>query len=333
MRVSVIIKTLNEQANIERAVRSALDAVTAVGEGEVIVADSKSTDRTCELASALPTKIVQLADAADRCCGVGAQLGFEVARGDYVYILDGDMAFEDGFLLAAIAALDADPGLAGVGGLVREMNMENQEFVNRAQRRLGHFEPGLVDRLDMGGLYRRTALQQVGYFTNQNLHAYEEFELAARLAVAGWQLRRLDLPGVRHYGHTETSYRLLLKRWRGRYAWGCGELLRQAWGKPHFVFVLTQLHVYRLYTGVLLWFGAAIVCLAAAIGTTNAATLGAALGMLALPFAVMSTKRRSLSRGVYAVTAWLVFTAGMVLGVLATPRKPPTAPVRFVRLQ
>ena len=43
--VSVIIKALNEEKHIARAIESALRAVSTVG-GEVILADSASTDRT-----------------------------------------------------------------------------------------------------------------------------------------------------------------------------------------------------------------------------------------------------------------------------------------------
>ena len=50
-RVSVIIKALNEERRIEATVESALRAVATVG-GEVILADSCSSDRTVELASA-----------------------------------------------------------------------------------------------------------------------------------------------------------------------------------------------------------------------------------------------------------------------------------------
>ena len=47
MKVSVIIKALNEERNIIRAIESALIAIDKVG-GEVILADSLSTDHTVE---------------------------------------------------------------------------------------------------------------------------------------------------------------------------------------------------------------------------------------------------------------------------------------------
>ncbi|WP_046111099.1 glycosyltransferase family 2 protein [Aquincola tertiaricarbonis] len=333
MRLSVIIKTLNEQRNIERAVRSALLAVDEAGGGEVIVADSLSTDDTVKIAARFPVKIVQLVDPSDRCCGVGAQLGYQIAQGEYVYILDGDMEFEADFLNEASKALDANPRLAGVGGMVREMNLDNQEFLNRSQRGLRHMRQGPVDRLDMGGLYRRSALQAVGYFTNRNLHAYEEFELAARLQTAGWRLERLAIPGVKHYGHTESSFKLLGKRWRSRYAWGCGELLRQAWGQAHCGFVISRLHVYRLYGAVLLWMLVVLLMLVLAAWTQTLGWLLAAGVLGVAPVLLMTVRKRSLSRAVYAVSAWVVFAAGLVAGTVRGTAASPTQPVSFSRLQ
>ena len=73
--VSVIIKALNEQANVANAIESALRAVASVG-GEVILADALSDDRTVQIARRYPITIAQLVRAADRGCGSGPQLGF-----------------------------------------------------------------------------------------------------------------------------------------------------------------------------------------------------------------------------------------------------------------
>ena len=56
MRVSVVIKALNEERHIEAAIVSALAAVAAVG-GEVILADSGSTDKTVEIARKFPIAV------------------------------------------------------------------------------------------------------------------------------------------------------------------------------------------------------------------------------------------------------------------------------------
>lgn len=330
MKISVIIKALNEERNIRRAIESALAAVEEVGSGEVILADSVSTDATIEIAKQYPITIVQLANPGERCCGIGAQLGFEVAQGEFVYILDGDMEFVEGFMPAAVAHLEANPELAGVGGHVVEMNLENQEFIGRAERGLSHMQAGRVDRLDMGGLYRRQALEEVGYFTNRNLSAYEEFELAARLASRGWQLQRLPLESVKHYGHTDESYALLKRRWRSRYAWGVGQLLRESIGTQHLMFVLSRLHVVRLYSLVILWwisvFG--LVGVAVAMGSVFPAVLS--LLTFCAPFVLMSLKKRSLYGGIYSVVSWQYFSAGLVRGLFEKRKFPPTKPVARV---
>jgi glycosyltransferase involved in cell wall biosynthesis len=53
-KVSIVIKVLNEEFNIRRAIESSLAAV-AHHDGEVIVADSVSTDQTIEIAKQFPT--------------------------------------------------------------------------------------------------------------------------------------------------------------------------------------------------------------------------------------------------------------------------------------
>lgn len=321
MKVSVIIKALNEERNIARAIESSLAAVAQVGSGEVILADSVSNDATIDIASRYPITIVQLANATERCCGIGGQLGFEVAKGEYVYILDGDMEFVDGFLAQAVAHLDQHPALAGVGGTVVEMNLVNQEFIGRVERGLAHMQAGDVDRLDMGGLYRSAALRSVGYFTNRNLCAYEEFELAARLHCAGWRLARLPMASVKHYGHTDESYALLKRRWRSRYAWGVGQLLRESFGQPHLGFVVKRLHVVPLYSAVVLWWLLVLAMVVATGYWLSLPLLCATLAVCLLPVAAMVAKKRSVSKGIYSVVAWQVFAAGLVRGILSSSRK------------
>lgn len=206
--VSIVIKALNEQANIERTLRSAVAAARAI-EGEVILADSGSTDATVDIARAYPVKVVQLANPDERSCGIGAQLGYQYARGEFVYILDADMEISVDFLRQALALMAQDEGLAGVGGRVEEMQLSSLEFQARAQRGAADMQAGNVDHLAMGGLYRRSAIDAIGYLTNRNLHSYEEFELGLRLRSAGWRLMRLPVVSVRHYGHTMPAYRLL----------------------------------------------------------------------------------------------------------------------------
>ena len=322
-RVSVIIKAYNEERRIAQALRSSLAAVAEVG-GEVILADGHSTDDTVAIASALPVRIVRLLDGGERSCGIGPQLGFQHACGEFVYVMDADMQLQPGFLPAALDYLDAHPQVAGVGGRIVEMNLHCLEYRERALRNAAHLAPGEVDRLDGGGLYRREAVEQAGWLSDRNLHAYEEFDLAVRLRAAGWKLVRVPVDAVTHYGHDAPPYQLLLRRWRSQYVCGLGELLRGAAGRPHWSLVWRDLRELKLYVAVVAWW--LVLLSSPAWPLTGLARALAVLAVGLLPFAAIAVKKRSFARAVYSVASWNVNAAGMLRG-LFRPRKAPDQPI------
>ena len=83
--ITVGIKALNEEKAIGEALRHALAAVAPFG-GKVVLADSGSTDRTVDIARAFPVEIVQLKNTAERCCGAAAQLAFQQADTEFLYL-------------------------------------------------------------------------------------------------------------------------------------------------------------------------------------------------------------------------------------------------------
>lgn len=325
VKVSVIIKALNEERNIVCAIESALEAVDKVGEGEVILADSFSTDQTVELARRYPLRIVQLVDPRDRCCGVGAEIGYRIAQGEYIYILDADMELDGDFLVAAVAALDADSSLAGVGGVIKDLYVANAEFRRRTENVIVQF--GEIDCLNGGGLYRKSAVEQVEYLTNRNLHSYEEYELGLRLRALGWRLQRLNIQAINHYGHTDTSFRLLWRRWCGRYAWGAGELLREAWGKPYLREALRGVIQYRLSLIVGVWWLSLLLSTIGGFYHPSGWWLLIILLLIPLLFGVF--RRKSLVDGLYMVVSQNLHTAGVIMGFFSARRGDPTQAPEF----
>ena len=322
-RVSIIIKSLNEEKRISAAIESALRAVRKVG-GEVILADSCSTDRTVELALAYPIRVVTLANAGDRCCGVGPQLGYQHSHGEFVYLLDGDMQMLEGFLEVALDFMMAHPDVAGVGGQLVELNTESLEYIARSAQARAHVKPGTVDRLDGGGLYRRRAIEAVGYFSDRNLHSYEEFDLAIRLRSLGWKLWRLPIDVVHHMGHDAPPYHLLMRRWQTHYLLGLGELLRASAGQLRLKMVLQGLRELWIYLGILGWWAFLFsIAFWPVTGITRLAWFGAAL---AAPLVLMIWRKRSFSKALYSVVSWCLNAAGLVRGVLR-PRRPASTPI------
>ncbi|HWA20176.1 MAG TPA: glycosyltransferase [Devosia sp.] len=324
MLVSIIIKTLNEQDTIGLAVESALAALVAY-DGEVIVVDSLSTDRTPEIAAAYPVTVLQLVREEDRSCGVGGELGYRQSRGKYVYMLDGDMELQSEFLESAIAYLETNENCAGVGGKVVERNLVGLEYISRERRRPEDASSNSVKSLPGGGLYRRQAIDQIGYFTNPNLHSYEELELGSRLRSHGWVLARLGMISVFHRSSTIGAYRLLGRKWRGHYFEGSGELLRSALGRRHLVSVLREANVYAISAGLATWVLLGLVVVGVLFGASRWAALGVGLLWLLAPIALMSLKKRSVKLGIYSMVTWSMGLVGLVRGFFRNSAIPTAA--------
>ena len=242
-------------------------------------------------------------------------LVINTAAETYVCLIDGDMRLYRGFLASAIRYLESNPGVAGVGGMIVELEKDNFEYVKRAARDDPDRRPGMVARLDCGGVYRRAAIESVGYFTDRNLHGTEELELGARLRAKGWTLARIDRPAIDHYGHSGNAFHLLRQRWTSQMAFSMGEVLRSSLGQPQFHAILRQVkRDLLLLAAVHAWW----LCLLATpfiVGEPLLATaLIATFGLT--PFAVMSVRCWSMSVGIYSVTAWNVFALGIWPGLL-----------------
>ena len=114
VRLSVVIITHNEEANIGRTLKS-VQSLVCDGAGEIIVVDSGSTDRTVEIAKTLGAKVFE-----EVWKGFAAQKNsaIEKATGDWILSLDADEELGDiaATTLARILGPDAQiyAGLSGV---------------------------------------------------------------------------------------------------------------------------------------------------------------------------------------------------------------------------
>lgn len=316
--ITVSIKTLNEAECIEKTIDSIQQQIADYPH-KIIVADSLSTDNTQQLASAKGVTVVSLTQPADRCCGVGHQLGYLYSEGEYLLLMDGDMELEKGFIDSAITFLEAHPDYAGVAGTVEMDDAANYEFKSRKQRLHEIYPIGDCDHLGGGGLYRRVAIEKIGYLTNRNLHAFEEAELGMRLLHAGYKLHRLDVPYFSHTSHNMPTFKLIMYRWRSGYNQATGELLRSAWGRPYLSHVLRMVKneiIFSIYMFLLL----------VSILTCNAEIIGVALLPLLAFIILKAIKNRSLINGLHSVINLAVLSAGLVKGLTHPVRDPMVPP-------
>lgn len=328
IRVSILVKALNEEDKIARCLESAVREAAAVG-GEVILVDSLSTDRTVEIARNYPVRIVQFENIADCGCGAAVQLGYQFARGKYLYLLDGDMVLQAGFLATALDYLQANPQVAGVGGLLVDTQLRTAADKRRSREYASITQVVAVDYLGGGGLYRTRAIQSVGYLAHRGLKACEEAELGVRLRAAGWHIHRLPTPAVSHTGHDESSIEMLGRLWRNGRMKAYGVFLRSSVGRPWqwksariawFVFAPALIYLLVLLTALYLL-------------STGASWLGSAafamLGVWSAVLVALSAKKRSVYEGGIAIVAWHLYMLAAIASIFnKVPDPTITIPAR-----
>jgi len=95
MKISLIIKTLNEEKHIEECISSVIRATNGL-DREIILVDSISKDNTVKLAYKYPIKVITN-NKNDARCGIGHQVGYMMSKGELIFVLDGDMITNKNF--------------------------------------------------------------------------------------------------------------------------------------------------------------------------------------------------------------------------------------------
>ena len=327
MKLSILIKALNEEELIASCLDAALAEIQKIGDGEVILIDSLSSDRTVEIARRYPVGIIQFSHKTDCGCASAVQLGYQYARGEYLYLLDGDMVMQSGFLIEAMRYLESNPDVAGVAGKLIDTHIQTLADKRRAFAASALQQSEEVGQLDGGGLYRRKAIESVDYLAHRWLPACEEAELGARLRANGWRLVRLPYVAVHHTGHSESNFQRLKRLWRNRRMHAYGMYLRTAFGQPWWWFCVRQT-----------WFvfAAPILHLTAVIFAIIAAYWGAMAFMPVFIIAeclvwlvgitILAIRKKSLADALLSACAWNLYMIAAVLGAMR-PIPDPSIPI------
>src|SRR5450755_2308497 len=111
MNLSVVIITVNEEANISRTLAS-VKPLVADGKGEIIVVDSGSTDRTVEIAKSFGAKVF-----VEEWKGFAAQknLAIDKATGGWILSLDADEELDSPLQRALHELLESLDRLSALG--------------------------------------------------------------------------------------------------------------------------------------------------------------------------------------------------------------------------
>lgn len=209
MSISLVIPGYN----CERTIRACLAAVAPLLEqgqlAEIIFVDDGSTDKTAEIVSEFPARIVKGNNGG---AGAARNLGWRAAQHELVWFIDSDCVAQPDALARLIPHLD-DSQVAGAGGSYDNMcpdslvaSLIHEEIVAR--------HAGMPAQVNFLGtfnvLYRRELLAEVGGFdecryNGPGVAGAEDAELAFRLVRAGYHLTfeprsRVGHFHLRHYG-------------------------------------------------------------------------------------------------------------------------------------
>jgi len=203
--ISVVIPVLDGERFLEEAVRCVL--AQRWPSLEIIVVDDGSTDRTPEIARALPCEVhyfrqENLGPAAAR------NRGIRDAAGDYVAFLDVDDLWPDNTLSTFMEELRADPALDLVQGYaqVTEWNDATGEWDYRGNPRES-FPYSIAT-----ALYRKRVFDRVGLFDTA-LRFGEDTDWYQRARDAGVAMKKIDVVSlvVRRHGGNMTEGKSLLE--------------------------------------------------------------------------------------------------------------------------
>lgn len=176
MRWTALIATRNRADALRRTLRSLPAGVRA------IVIDNASTDATTPVAAELGAEVIRL----ERNLGpVARSLALPRVESDLVLALDDDAGVDPAALDGMAQRFDADPSLGGAGFAVTLPD----------GRRESAALPGVF--VGAACAFRADALRAAGGWDLGLFMAAEEYDLAFRLASAGWRTRVFaDLPAL-----------------------------------------------------------------------------------------------------------------------------------------
>ena len=194
--LTVVVIGLNEQDRLEASLEAIFACRPKGYELEVFYVDSGSTDRSVEIASAVPGVEVLHLSGNCRSAAIARNVGLRRAQGEFVQLIDGDSVVQPGWMDTALAILNEAPDVACVFGQCVEMYPEQSVYMRVCG--LDWYIPS-GDRRFCGGnsVWRMSVIAAHGYF-DEDIRVGEEPELCYRVRHSGSRILCVDAPMVTH---------------------------------------------------------------------------------------------------------------------------------------
>lgn len=222
---SVIIPNWNGRQHLDACLQSLSRQIFA--DFEIILVDNGSTDGSqAYLREHYPdVKLVELPE--NRGFTGACNLGFTVARGEYILLLNNDTEADPKWLESIVDAFERYPDVGSVASKILLFNSRDQFHAVGDYYRLdgipgnrGIMEKdlGQYDREEMvfsacgaAAAYRRTLIEQIGFLDDDFYFSCEDVDMGWRAQLAGWKVLYLPSAVVYHKlkatgGNVTSSY-------------------------------------------------------------------------------------------------------------------------------
>lgn len=327
--LTVVLISKNQEWNIGRLIESVLTHTEWAQSREVILVDSASTDKTVEIASKYPIRILKLSAEQFLSPAAGRYIGYENTSGKYVLFLDGDNELYPQWSQLAASILEANDDIAGLTGkrVLLDEDATDADKPSLVEATTDAHEP--IKYTGGCAMFKRSVLEQVGSF-NPFLHSDEEPDLAMRIRYAGYRLVRTLYPISYDYAPGVDLISTKIRRWRRNLYLGAGQNLRYRWGTRAFWGYLTErgfgvLPLFGLFLGLIAliwsllrfemhWFGFWVLA-------------------VVLLLVADSMRKRSLYLSFVSLVHRLVVADGTLRGFLKRPLDPSEYQSRHIVVQ
>ena len=169
MFITVIVLLYNEEGNVEPQTRTILEAFEKHQlEGEILLMDDGSEDKTPAICDKLAEEnplVVALHHKPNKGRSVGIQTGFREAKGDIVFIIDGDRQYEPDEIPKFIEKIGE--GWDVVSGLrVDRADTADRSLVSRVYNKYlikGKFGMDIKDQNSGFKAFRKEVVKNMGF--------------------------------------------------------------------------------------------------------------------------------------------------------------------------
>lgn len=224
--VSVVIPAYNSEKVISRVIEALLHQSYPKNKYEIIVVDDGSTDRTAEVASRFPIRVLRLKHAGP---ANARNTGAKKAKGDILLFTDADCVPDKNWIKAMIEPFK-DPEIVAVSGTYKTLNKEKfmARFVGYEidQRHEKMKKQKYIDFIGtFSAAYRKKIFLKFGGFDSRfKTSSGEDPEISYRMAKAGLKMVFQSAAFVYH-PHPDTLWNYSKQKyqravWRNMMYWG-----------------------------------------------------------------------------------------------------------------